>query len=65
MVLGPGDIEPRDIVCILLGSQVPSLLQAIDSYVLLGECYCHAIMEGEAVRQLDQGKAKLRDFTIR
>ena len=57
MGLGPRNIEPGDVVCILLGAQVPFVLRAVkDGYVLLGECYCHGIMEGEAV---------LRDFVIR
>ena len=65
MGLGPRNIEPGDVVCILLGAQVPFVLRAVnDHYVLLGECYCHGIMDGEAVRQADGGESVLRDIVI-
>ena len=65
MGLGPRDMEPGDVVCILLGAQVPFVLRAVNNhYVLLGECYCHGIMEGEALRQADGGEAVLRDLVI-
>lgn len=66
MGLGPRNIEPGDVVCILLGAQVPFVLRAVDDgYMLLGECYCHGIMNGESVRQVDGGEAELREFVIR
>ena len=66
MGLGPRDIEPGDVVCILLGSQVPFVLRAAnDHYMLLGECYCHGIMEGEAVKGLDEGIVESQDIVIR
>ena len=44
MGLGPRIIEPGNVVCILLGLQVPFVLRAVnESYVLLDECYCHGI----------------------
>ena len=65
MGLGPRDMKIGDVVCILLGSQVPVVLRAVhDHYVLLGECYCHGVMEREAVRGLDEGEVELRDFVI-
>ena len=66
MGLGPRNIEPGDVVCILVGAQVPFVLRASnDGYALLGECYCHGIMYGEAVRQADGREAVLRDLVIR
>lgn len=66
MGLGPRDMEPGDVVCILFGAQVPFVLRAVNNhYVLLGECYCHGIMEGEALRRSDQEGTELRDFVIR
>lgn len=67
MGLGPRLIEPGDIVCVLLGSQVPFVLRRKvdgDGYVLVGECYCHGIMHGETVRGLDEGEVVLRDFVV-
>ena len=65
MGLGPRNMEPGDVVCILLGAQVPFVLRAMNNhYALLGECYCHGIMDGEALRQADGGEAVLRDLVI-
>lgn len=67
MGLGPRLIEPGDLVCVLLGSRVPFVLRRKvdgDRYVLVGECYCHGVMDGEAVRGLDEGKTVLRDFVL-
>ena len=66
MGLGPRLTEPGDLVCVLLGSEVPFVLRAVDDYfMLVGECYCQDVMEGEAVRGLDEGKVVLRDFVLR
>ncbi|KAK3174418.1 hypothetical protein OEA41_001664 [Lepraria neglecta] len=66
MGLGPRDMDIGDVVCVLLGSLVPFALRAVqDHHILLGECYCHRVMEGEAVRGLDNGEIELQDFVIR
>ena len=65
MGLGPRLTRPGDLVCVLLGSQVPFVLRAVgDCFVLVGECYFHGVMEGEAVRGLDEGKIVLEEFVL-
>ena len=65
MGLGPRLTNRGDLVCVLLGSQVPFVLRQVgDCFVLVGECYCHGVMEGEAVRGLDEGKDVLREFVL-
>ena len=71
MGLGPRLMRPGDLVCVLLGSEVPFILREVgggDSgdgwYELVGECYCHGIMDGEAVSELKKERALLRDFEI-
>ena len=71
MGLGPRLMRPGDLVCVLLGSGVPFVLREVggggsgDSwYELVGECYCHGIMDGEAVRELEGGRVALKDFEI-
>ncbi len=66
MGLGPRLTKPGDLVCVLLGSRVPFILRAVDDYhVLVGECYCHGLMEGEAVQSLNAGKLVLQDFNLK
>ena len=67
MGLGPRLIEPGDLICVLLGSQVPFVLRRLvdECYVLVGKCYCHGVMDGEAVKGLDLGEAVFRDFVLR
>ena len=64
--LGPRLIEPGDLVCVLLGSEVPFVLRkAGDCYVLVGECYYHGFMEGRAVEGLEEGRVVLQDFVLK
>ena len=66
MGLGPRLVEPGDFVCVLLGSQVPFVLRAGDElYEIVGECYCHGVMEGEAVKGPDEGEVAFQEFTLR
>ena len=64
--LGPLLTRPGDLVCILFGSPVPFVLRAVEGgrVVLVGECYCHGVMEGEAVRGLGDDHSTLREFII-
>ncbi|PMD24672.1 HET-domain-containing protein [Hyaloscypha hepaticicola] len=56
--IGPIDMKPGDLVCILFGCSVPVILGEYDpiskTYKLIGECYVHAKMEGEHFWGLDQ-----------
>ena len=54
-------------MCVLLGLGVPFVLREVGGggwYGLVGECYCHGIMDGEAVRELEGRSVVLRDFEI-
>ena len=60
--LAPSRTAPKDVVCILKGATVPFILrQAGERYVLVGECYCHGIMYGEAMQTKD---IPMREFSI-
>ncbi len=61
--IGPQHLQPGDLVCIVLGADVPFILRKLNghssergmwfwrkakiSYQLVGECYVHGIMDGE------------------
>ena len=49
--LGPLTMQPTDMVCVLLGCSVPVVIrrEAPNRYALVGECYMHGIMDGEAL----------------
>ena len=54
--LGPQTLQSGDVVAVLYGSLAPFVLRPLGSannseYALIGQCYLHGIMDGEAVRQ--------------
>ncbi|KLU82837.1 hypothetical protein MAPG_01905 [Magnaporthiopsis poae ATCC 64411] len=68
-VLGPGVIEEGDVVCVLFGGKMPFCLRSCTSgsqqrYLLVGECYMHGFMNGEAVDMLERGEVQEEVFKI-
>ncbi|PMD33030.1 HET-domain-containing protein [Hyaloscypha variabilis F] len=49
--LAPAETKCGDIICILLGCDVPVVLlsHGEERYSIVGECYCHGIMDGSAL----------------
>jgi hypothetical protein len=54
-----------DRICILFGSTVPFVFRECSQgyFTLIGECYVHGIMDGEAMKERDM-EALSRDFEI-
>ena len=54
----PDAAQPGDIISLMRGSPVPVIIrpsQQGNSYLMIGQCYIHGIMDGEAVaRKEDQ-----------
>ena len=64
-VLGPSPLEEGDIVCVLFGCKVPFCLRPMGGrYLLVGECYVHGIMDGEAMDMLARNELQGRVFDI-
>ena len=72
MGLGAYDVQQGDHICLLPGEEVPFVLRSdsehqnqasIDAraYTLIGECYCHTLMENVDVQKL----GKMHRFEIR
>ena len=61
-------LEPTasgDTICVLFRRAVLFVLRKHgDNYLLTGECYCHGIMDGEAMRGLEIAKLKAQDFAL-
>lgn len=57
---------PGDQVCILFGGNTPFVLRPCNEYYqLVGECYIHGMMDGEAMAFSNDGRVKLQEFVLR
>jgi hypothetical protein len=66
MLLAPEETGIGDLICILLGGQTPFVLRECEGYFsLVGACYVHGIMDGEAMERAQGGEFEMRDFTLR
>jgi hypothetical protein len=71
--LAPQTVREGDLICIVYGCSVPVVLRKfpIDQesekcyYVLIGECYIHGMMDGEAFRILQELKIEREEFELR
>jgi hypothetical protein len=65
--VGPSDVQSGDLVCILFGCSVPVILRehAMNTYILIGECYVHRKMEGEHFFGLDQEDIRSQTSTFK
>lgn len=61
------EVQEGDQVVIFSSADVPFLLRpnGDGSYLLVGECYVHGIMYGEAMKAREPGGGTLEDFRIR
>jgi hypothetical protein len=55
--LAPQSVDVGDQICLLLGGRTPFVIRATgdNRYRLLGECYTHGLMDGQAMDGLDGG----------
>ena len=76
MGTGPPATRPDDLVVVLNGGVVPHVLRPTGSamkgqdgeklpqFLILGDCYVHGIMHGEAMDRLDEGQYQEQDFVL-
>jgi hypothetical protein len=64
--MAPPSVRNEDIVCVLLGCDMPVILrkEAENEYTFVGECYAHGIMNGEAMKGLQDGKYTIKPIRI-
>lgn len=64
MLLAPATAEIGDVVCVLLGRRVPFAVRREEDghYRLIGECYVHGLMDGEAMAMDD---IEVQDFVLK
>jgi len=64
--LVPAETEKGDLVCILLGGDMPFILRPEGSYYkVVGEAYIHGIMDGEVFDIAQAGLVSLQDFSLK
>jgi len=67
MGLGLDDVREGDLIALFLGAQVPFVVREVasDVYILVGECYVHGIMDGEAMQDAAKWHASLRNIVLK
>jgi hypothetical protein len=66
MGIGPGDTKRGDIICIILGAQIPFVLRPDgDYYRIVGLACIHGIMFGEAMEGIEVDTPKVQTLRIR
>jgi hypothetical protein len=71
--LAPQSVMEGDSICIVYGCSVPVVLRKVFPdgtegkyyYELIGECYIHGMMDGEAFRILKELKIDKEEFELR
>jgi hypothetical protein len=59
--LGPQAVREGDELCILADSRMPMMLRKAEKYYnVIGPCYAHGIMQGEAVSRAGDGQAHMQ-----
>lgn len=66
MGLGPPDIQPGDAICLLLGGSVAHTLRRSEheTWIYIGECYIHGIMNGEAAVGAIEEKTDFAEYRV-
>ncbi len=66
MGMAPDEAQVGDIICVLFGGQVLFILRKREptGYILIGECYVHGVMDGEAMKGYEEGKYSKEFFHV-
>lgn len=68
--VGPGAMEPGDSIYILAGGPLPYVLRPVpdaaclNTFELVGSCYVHGVMDGQAVDGLGEDEPPLPDLDL-
>jgi hypothetical protein len=58
-------VREGDLICIILGCDVPLVLRQVeDYYELIGDCYIQGIMDGEGMKAYEDGTMSLMTFDL-
>ena len=68
--VGPAAMESGDFICILAGGPLPYVLRPVpdaaclNTFELVGSCYVHGVMDGQAVDGLGEDEPPLPDLSL-
>ena len=63
MGIGCRGIRKDDVVCVLLGCNMPLIIRKMaDHYLLVGNAYIYGLMNGEALQDIQESKANVEDI---
>lgn len=66
MGTGPKDTRPGDVVCVLLGADLPLVLRPQGrNYALVGPCYVCGAMYGQVMEEAEKGLRHIETFKLR
>ncbi|KAK5955895.1 hypothetical protein OHC33_003537 [Knufia fluminis] len=62
-------VRTDDVIVVLLGCSMPMVLRPVENslqteYKVVGECYIHGIMGGEAMKWIEDGQCTMQEFRI-
>lgn len=64
-VLGPAIMEQGDVICVLFGGKLPFCLRPLgEGYLLVGECYVHGLVKGEALDMMARNELSEKVFEL-
>ncbi|KAH7308887.1 heterokaryon incompatibility protein-domain-containing protein [Stachybotrys elegans] len=65
-VLGPKVLAKGDRICVLWGGKMCFCLRPLDQgrFLLVGECYVHGLMNGEAASQVEKNELQEEEFVL-
>ena len=60
--LAPEAAQEGDVVCVVLGGEVPYVIRPKKNghYLFVGECYVHGLMDGQALRGYEEGNLEMQ-----
>jgi hypothetical protein len=65
MGMGPLNIKNGDLICVLLGCDLPLILRKTEGhYLVIGECFVLGLMDGDALQDIVDKKVFLQDLEI-
>jgi len=62
---GPSGMETGDLVCVILGCEMPVVLRKVDThYIHMGPCFVIGLMDGEAISGIAEDSDHIQQFRI-